>query len=127
VVTVVWWPQLDVVSVEHYSRRRRIHSQIRALTGHTACAGGFDCVSAGITSLNVRDRQGAGGSSVGNRHATAEAAAKCLETEFAPIDDMRASAAFRRRVLSNLMRRFRLETGGARVVTRIDDPQFATV
>jgi xanthine dehydrogenase small subunit len=53
--------------------------------------------------------------------ATAEAAAKSLESEFAPIDDMRASAAFRRRVLGNLMRRFRLETGGARVVTRIAD------
>jgi len=40
--------------------------------------------------------------------ATAEAAAKCLEGEFTPIDDMRASAAYRRRVLANLMRRFRL-------------------
>ena len=59
--------------------------------------------------------------------ATAEAAATSLESEFAPIDDMRASAAFRRRVLSNLMRRFRLETGGVRVVTRIDDPQLTTV
>jgi xanthine dehydrogenase small subunit len=56
--------------------------------------------------------------------ATAEAAAKSLEGEFTPIDDMRASAAFRRRVLSNLMRRFRLETCGVRVVTRIDDPQL---
>jgi xanthine dehydrogenase small subunit len=59
--------------------------------------------------------------------ATGEAAAKSLESEFAPIDDMRASAAFRRRVLGNLMRRFRLETGGARVVTRIDDPFDAQI
>jgi xanthine dehydrogenase small subunit len=57
--------------------------------------------------------------------AVAEAGAKLLEGEFAPIDDMRASAAFRRRVLGNLMRRFRLETSGARVVTRVDDPQLA--
>jgi xanthine dehydrogenase small subunit len=57
--------------------------------------------------------------------AVAEAGAKILEGEFAPIDDMRASAAFRRRVLGNLMRRFRLETSGARVVTRVDDPQLA--
>ena len=56
--------------------------------------------------------------------ATAEAAATRLESEFAPIDDMRASAGFRRRVLGNLMRRFRLETGDVRVVTRIDDPQL---
>ncbi|MFO1285023.1 MAG: xanthine dehydrogenase small subunit [Burkholderiales bacterium] len=43
--------------------------------------------------------------------ATAEAAARALEAEFSPIDDMRASAAYRRRVLGNLMRRFWLETG----------------
>ena len=35
-------------------------------------------------------------------------------SEFTPIDDMRASAAYRRAVLCNLLRRFRLETGGAR-------------
>jgi xanthine dehydrogenase small subunit len=43
--------------------------------------------------------------------AAAEAAA-ALEREFAPIDDMRASAAYRRTVLGYLMRRFRLETSG---------------
>jgi xanthine dehydrogenase small subunit len=59
--------------------------------------------------------------------ATAEAAAKCLEDEFTPIDDMRASAAYRRRVLANLMRRFRLETSGAQIATRVDDPRVASV
>lgn len=74
VVTVVWWPQFDVISVENYSRRRRVHGQIRALSGRAARAGGFNCVSAGISSLNVGDGQRAGGSGVGNRHSTAEAA-----------------------------------------------------
>ena len=58
--------------------------------------------------------------------ATAEAAAKCLEDEFTPIDDMRASAAYRRRVLANLMRRFRLETSGAQIATRVDDPRVTS-
>jgi len=52
--------------------------------------------------------------------ATAEAAAAVLESEFSPIDDMRATAAYRRRVLGNLLRRFRLETGGAAACTRVD-------
>ena len=34
---------------------------------------------------------------------------------------MRASAAYRRAVLANLLRRFRIETSGARVRTRIDE------
>ncbi len=41
---------------------------------------------------------------------TAEAAAELLASEFAPIDDARASAAYRRRVLGNLLRRFWIET-----------------
>jgi xanthine dehydrogenase small subunit len=57
--------------------------------------------------------------------ATAEAAAQVLAAEFAPISDMRASAAYRRTVLANLLRRFRLETGGARVPTRVE--QIASV
>jgi len=42
--------------------------------------------------------------------SVAERAATLLEAEFAPIDDMRASAAYRRRVLGNLLRRFVIET-----------------
>jgi xanthine dehydrogenase small subunit len=42
--------------------------------------------------------------------SVAERGAALLESEFAPIDDMRASAAYRRRVLGNLLRRFALET-----------------
>jgi xanthine dehydrogenase small subunit len=52
---------------------------------------------------------------------SAERAASLLEREFAPIDDMRASAAYRRRVLGNLLRRFALETIGA-VPTRVESP-----
>ena len=52
--------------------------------------------------------------------ATADAAVRVLANEFSPIGDMRASAGYRRAVLSNLLRRFRLETGGAAVLTRIE-------
>ncbi len=51
--------------------------------------------------------------------ATADAAARVLAAEFTPIDDMRASAAYRRAVLANLLRRFRLETGGTALPTRV--------
>jgi xanthine dehydrogenase small subunit len=44
---------------------------------------------------------------------TFSAAAHVLSGEFAPIDDMRASAAFRRTVLGNLLHRFWLATGAA--------------
>jgi xanthine dehydrogenase small subunit len=52
--------------------------------------------------------------------ATADAAVRTLANEFTPIDDMRASAAYRRAALANLMRRFRIETSGARVHTRVE-------
>ncbi|HLW13084.1 MAG TPA: xanthine dehydrogenase small subunit [Casimicrobiaceae bacterium] len=53
--------------------------------------------------------------------AAVERAAHVLAGEFAPIDDMRASAAYRCRVLGNLLRRFWLETTGASdAPTRID-------
>jgi xanthine dehydrogenase small subunit len=53
--------------------------------------------------------------------ATAERAAQALAAEFTPIDDMRASAAYRGRVLGNLMRRLWLEGGDGRAVTRVHD------
>jgi xanthine dehydrogenase small subunit len=52
--------------------------------------------------------------------ATAVAAVREIAREFSPIDDMRASAAYRRAVLGNLLRRFHLETSGGRVRTRIE-------
>jgi len=51
---------------------------------------------------------------------TADAAVRELSREFSPIDDMRATAAYRRAVLGNLLRRFHLETSRARVRTRIE-------
>jgi xanthine dehydrogenase small subunit len=57
--------------------------------------------------------------------ATAEAAAVTLQAEFAPIGDMRASAAYRRMVLGNLLRRLRIETSGSAVVTRIEQVTLA--
>jgi xanthine dehydrogenase iron-sulfur cluster and FAD-binding subunit A len=50
-----------------------------------------------------------------------------LAREFTPIGDMRASAAYRRAVLCNLFRRFRLETGGGAVLTRIEQVASAEV
>jgi xanthine dehydrogenase small subunit len=44
--------------------------------------------------------------------ALAYAAGDSLRAEFSPISDMRASAAYRRQVLGNLMRRFWLESQG---------------
>lgn len=44
--------------------------------------------------------------------ASAHAAAESLRAEFSPIGDMRASAAYRREVLGNLVRRFWLESQG---------------
>ncbi|HVF62848.1 MAG TPA: xanthine dehydrogenase small subunit [Casimicrobiaceae bacterium] len=49
--------------------------------------------------------------------ATAESAATTLAGEFQPIDDMRASAGYRRRVLGNLVRRLWHETSSARPPT----------
>jgi xanthine dehydrogenase small subunit len=57
---------------------------------------------------------------------TAEHAAQALEREFTPIDDMRASAAYRRRALANLLRRLWLETGGVNdAPTRVEHVQAA--
>jgi xanthine dehydrogenase small subunit len=54
---------------------------------------------------------------------TAERAAATLASEFTPIDDLRASAAYRREVLGNLLLRlFRETSGQARVATRVDSP-----
>jgi xanthine dehydrogenase small subunit len=53
--------------------------------------------------------------------ATAERAAATLAAEFTPIDDLRASAAYRRQVLGNLLLRLFHETSGhAHVATRVD-------
>jgi xanthine dehydrogenase small subunit len=51
--------------------------------------------------------------------AAVEAGAAALEREFAPISDMRASAAYRSAVLANLLRRFHLETTRPDVATRV--------
>jgi xanthine dehydrogenase small subunit len=42
--------------------------------------------------------------------ATVEAAAAAVEAELSPISDMRASAAYRRKVAGNLLRKLWLET-----------------
>ncbi len=50
--------------------------------------------------------------------ATAEAAAAALARDFAPIGDMRASAAYRAKVAANLLIRFWHESTGSSVATR---------
>ena len=44
--------------------------------------------------------------------STVAAAAACLQAEFSPISDMRATAAYRVKVLGNLLQRFWLESQG---------------
>ena len=59
--------------------------------------------------------------------ASADDAGRMLEREFTPIDDMRASAAYRRRVLGNLLRRLWHETGErTSTPTRVEDLARAT-
>jgi xanthine dehydrogenase small subunit len=58
---------------------------------------------------------------------TAERAAAVLAGEFTPIDDMRASASYRRIVLGNLLRRCFHETGGTlRAPLRVESPLVAS-
>jgi xanthine dehydrogenase small subunit len=52
--------------------------------------------------------------------ATVAAAAAVLANEFAPIDDLRASARYRRTALANLLRRCHLETTSPATCTRVD-------
>jgi xanthine dehydrogenase small subunit len=51
--------------------------------------------------------------------AAIEAALPALDEDFAPLSDMRASAAYRRLVAGNLLRKFLVETAGRPGVTRI--------
>ena len=51
--------------------------------------------------------------------ASAEAAALALARDFTPLDDWRASAAYRAKVAANLLRRFFIETGGGATPTRV--------
>ena len=55
--------------------------------------------------------------------AICEQAVAALAKDFAPISDMRASAAYRLKVAQNLLRKFRLETGGVlgKVPSRLYD------
>ena len=52
--------------------------------------------------------------------ATAKEAAQVLRSEFQPISDMRASAAYRSEVLGNLLQRFWLESQGATAINLED-------
>jgi len=52
---------------------------------------------------------------------TVRAAMAALDRDYAPLTDMRASAAYRRLVTRNLLHRLWLETSGTRTVTRVLD------
>jgi xanthine dehydrogenase small subunit len=85
----------------------RMHRAGDTLTGVRIGAGG-------VAATPARARQAeAAIEGQGWSEAAAEAAANALRTQFQPISDMRASAAYRREVLGNLMRRFWLESQGA--------------
>jgi xanthine dehydrogenase small subunit len=85
----------------------RMHRAGDTITGVRIGAGG-------VAATPARARQAeAAIEGQGWSEAAAEAAANALRTQFQPISDMRASAAYRREVLGNLMKRFWLETQGA--------------
>jgi xanthine dehydrogenase small subunit len=107
----------DDVALRAYKISKRYDQDISAV---------FACFALKLDGGRVRDaRIGCGGvaaTSVRARNTeallvgakwdreTAERAAHALRDEFSPIDDMRASAEYRRAVLGNLMLRFWLET-----------------
>jgi xanthine dehydrogenase small subunit len=107
----------DDVALRAYKISKRFDQDISAV---------FACFALALDGGRVRDaRIGCGGVAatpvrartteallVGARwdRETAERAAHALRDEFSPIDDMRASADYRRAVLGNLMLRFWLET-----------------
>ncbi|RQO78837.1 xanthine dehydrogenase small subunit [Acidovorax sp. FJL06] len=59
--------------------------------------------------------------------ATAQRAATVLQAEFSPISDMRASGAYRRAVLGNLLQRYWLESQGQPAASLDNLPLEATV
>jgi len=59
--------------------------------------------------------------------ATAQRAAAVLQAEFSPISDMRASGAYRRAVLGNLLQRYWLESQGQPAASLDNLPLEATV
>jgi xanthine dehydrogenase small subunit len=85
----------------------RMHRQGQSVTGVRIGAGG-------VAATPARARQAeAVLEGQAWSEAAANAAATALRAQFQPISDMRASAAYRREVLGNLMQRFWLETQGA--------------
>ena len=84
----------------------RMHRQGQTITGVRIGAGG-------VAATPARARQAeAVLEGQAWSEAAANAAATALRAQFQPISDMRASAAYRREVLGNLMQRFWLETQG---------------
>jgi xanthine dehydrogenase small subunit len=53
--------------------------------------------------------------------ATIAAAQSALDADFSPLSDMRASAAYRRLALRNLLQRFYIETRQPGIATRVLD------
>ena len=85
----------------------RMHRQGQTVTGVRIGAGGV-----AATPARARQAEAVLEGQVWSE-AAAEAAATALRAQFQPISDMRASAAYRREVLGNLIQRFWLETQGA--------------
>ena len=126
-------PRPPALVLRAYKISKRIDQDISAVFACFALRLDGDCVAevrigcGGVAATPVRARKteallhGATWNA-----ATAERAATALGDEFTPIDDLRASAAYRRTVLANLLRRCFHETRGAtNVATRVDSAQVA--
>ncbi len=112
----------------------RAYKQSRRFDQDISCV--FACFALDLAAGTVRDvRIGCGGVAATPVRAVATeaalrggawsadraaATASVLASEFTPIDDMRASARYRRAVLGNLLVRCHLETTAPGVVTRVD-------
>jgi len=104
-------------AVRAYKLSKRFDSDISAV----AAGLGLECVDGQVRAARlafggmaaiVKRAANAEAALVGQpwSEATVEAAMAALETDFTPLTDLRASAAYRMRVARNLLRRFWLET-----------------
>jgi xanthine dehydrogenase small subunit len=122
---IVAWIRVPRPSAQEFLRAYKISkrydddiSAVCLVIGMTVDAGKVQSVSigaGGVAATPVR-AVGAEAALLGQpwTEAAAQRAAAALRTEFQPISDMRASAAYRSQVLGNLMQRFWLESQGVR-------------
>ncbi len=81
--------------------------------GARVCFGGMAAIPQRATACESALEQS------GWNESTLDLAIAALASDFAPIDDLRATAGYRRRVAANLLKRFFLETSGYTGATRL--------